>query len=619
MTDQYFKALLDKISRARDQFPKYRSALTWLISDLFQSFPWPTIKITTFSMIGAALRGVALGGAVKYLHILEENSSFDVAGVHLMPREIRMLVLGTFFLFLIMCLSSWLLFLTKIILARLMKDYQKRILIQTLDLFGGLIPPSVVPPKGVAEALRIISGTVAKDAQELAKGTRFLGGTLSSVVVLMYGFPIIFYIDPVLTLILIGLACLFLPLFYQSNILAYRSILMTRRSGPGSNLALIGLMDKLKHFRHISHQHSEEIKNSFNDGDLNEKLASYPFFLRSKALSDFWSNILLGLSVTTVLVAKVPSALSGDADWVSIVSYLVFLKLTVGAFKNVMTFFTKFSRLYPCVYRFQQYLASAQLQMDGQSPLLIKVADNGISEKGTEIAIVKFVRMALITRLPLSRYTFPYMVRFGTKSESGILISPQACHFIGSEGLPQRDGSVRSMLRLPGDLTLTDLAQFMHSELFEKIMFISGEDFDESLTETEWLQLSLTQRVELGIIAGIFSPARVIVVSCESLDKIPEIRRERALWQLRSRKALTVITYPLEVLNKEGLRLEFDEDLCAVSGNKGDLLALGSLQWVVQKREEILKLIEKERSSIQQESVEHAVPEENFEEFDDSL
>jgi hypothetical protein len=611
-----FRILVDRVNRARVQFPEYKSALSWLLLDLFHSFPWIIIKITSFSLLGATLRGVTLAGAIKYIHILEKDRSFTLVGIDFMPREWKIIILATFLLFLLMSISAWLLYRARVVVSGLISSYQECLLKRILGLFGPVVPDQRAP-KDTSGALKLISGTVARDAQRLAMVTRFLGQSLSSLVIFMYGFPIILYIDPLLTLLLIGLVVVFLPLFYRANVMAYRSNLMARRSGSGANQAFIALMEDVKDFQGISIQHEEEINNAFKGGDLKEKLDALPFFLRSKAMTEFWSNILLGLSVSLVVAVQVPEALFGDMDWSLLIAYVIFLKLTVTAFKNVMSFLTKFSRFYPFVRRYQRYVESARVKKEKTPGLVIKSAIHGVSEKRTEFEVHEPTKMALITGTTLSRYTFPYMARFGTGYDNGILVASQDCSFIGSQGLPQRDGSLRNMLNLPENYSVKDLSRVVHAQLFETLKENVGLELDKYLGQEEWRQFSLMHRTQLGLVAGMLNPARVMVIDRDVLLRIPETVRKTMLYQLNSKKTLTIITYPETVLYEKKPWWQFNERLCGVVGGSGDLIALGSPVWMNETKEDILKILAAEQSSSRRRQAVDAVTEEEFEDFDE--
>lgn len=597
-------------------FPEYRSAVFWTMQDLFRAFPWAMIKLTGFSMLGATLRGAALAGAVKYVSILEKGTPLTLAGMSFAVREGRIILLAVLFLLLIMALSAWLLYLARAVVAGLVGDYQAYLLKRTLTLFGAVVPGQAAPKSG-SEALGFISRTAAKDAQRMIMLARFLGQALPSLIILMYAFPVIVYLDPLLTVLLLGLTGLFLPFFYQANIMAYKSNLMARRSGSGANKALIDLMEEVKDFQYISVDHNRTIERSFRRGDLRQKVNSLPVFLRSIARTEFWSNILLSLGVSLVLAVQVPAALSGETTWSLLLAYLLFLRLSVNAFKNLMSFLTKFSRFYPSIHRYQNFVQSAQIKPDRKAKLVIKRAAHGISEHYSEIEVREPVRMALITGIPLSRYTFPYMVKLGTNSDNGIFVSPQECFFLGPQGLPQRDGSLRSMLNLPQDFSMQDLARAMPTELLEAVKAAVGGNLNKSAGQARWSRLSPPYRAELGIIAAMYSSAKVVVLDRDVLLQVPQIRRGSMVDELHARKPLVVIRYPEEALQENSPGSRFGETLCAVAGSTGDLLALGALEWVAQNRERILALLAEDQARVKQGLGGDAGTGDQYEEFDE--
>ena len=606
----------DRLRRAMAHFPEYRSAVFWATQDLFRAFPWAMIKLTGFSMLGATLRGAALGGIVKYVSILEKGAPLTLAGISFAVREGWIILLAVLFLLFIMSLSAWLLYLGRTVLAGLLGDYQAYLLKRTFTLFGAVVPGQVAPKSG-SEALQFISKTAAKDAQRMVILVRFLGQALPSLTVLMYAFPVIVYLDTVLTVLLMGLTGLFLPFFYRANIMAYKSDLMARRSGSGANKALIALMEEAKDFQYISVEQNKAIERSFRRGDLKEKMTSLPVYLRSIARTEFWSNILLSLGICLVLAIQVPAALSGETSWSIVIAYLMFLRLSVNAFKNLMSFLTKFSRFYPAIHRYQNFVQSAQIKLDRHAKIFIKRAAHGISEHHSEVEVREPIQMALITGIPLSRYTFPYMVKLGPNSDNGIFVSPQDC-FLSTQGLPQRDGSLRSMLNLPEYFSMQDIARVMSTELLKAVKAAIGDNPDKSAGQARWARLSLPHRAELGIIAAMYSPARVVVLDLDVLLQVPQIRRRCMVDELRARKPLIVISYPEEAVQEHSPGSQFGETLCAVVGVTGDLLALGASEWIAQNRERILDMLAEDQARVKQGSGGASGTGDEYEEFDEN-
>ncbi|MFW5906485.1 MAG: hypothetical protein ACOCTJ_02800, partial [Desulfobia sp.] len=254
------------------------------------------------------------------------------------------------------------------------------------------------------------------------------------------------------------------------------------------------------------------------------------------------------------------------------------------------------------IHRHQNFVKSAAAKPNRNAKIWIKAAAHGISEIDKEIEVQAPMLLALITRVPLSRYTFPYMVKLGTKADNGIFVSPRECFFIGQYGLPQKDGSVREMLGLPQEFTAEDLQQAMPEDLFTAIKSNLGLNLDRHQGAQKWTKLSLAHRVELGIVAALLSQAKVVAVEASSVMHLEEDRRVSLLARLAEHKPLTVISYPEEEIHSSQLGQRFQEQLCAVSGCTSNLLALGSPAWIQAQQKEIEKLLTREEIRVKQES-----------------
>jgi len=590
----FINNFINRFNEAKTHLPEYRSALFWVIQDLFIAFPWSLIGLAAFSMGGASLQGFALVAAIKYVSFLERSAEITLAGITFAARSGEVLVLAAFSFFLLLCFSAWLLYMAGTTACRLMSNYQIYLLKRAISLFGTVVPGSATP-QNASEALRLISKTVMKDVQKTIMLVRFMSSAMPNIIMLIYAFPILIYIDFSLTLILMCVVSLFLPFFYQANVMAYESDLMNKRSGSGATKTIVSLMEDIKEFQYISPKQIQTIDKAFNRGELKDKVNFLPVYLHSMSRTDLWSNILLGLCISLVIIMQVPAALSGATTWASMIAYLTFLRIGVNSFKGIMAFLTKFSKFYPYIHRYQNFVKSAEYKPDKDTALIIKTAAHGIYMQKAEIKIQESLLMALITGVPLSRYSFPYMVSLGSKADNGIFVSPQECFFIGCKGLPQRDGSLRSMLNLPEGFSVKDLMQAMPEDVYEAVRKHIGTNLDKNIGQEKWDKLCLTYRVELGIVAALLNPAKVVIIDKNTLVQLPEVRLREMLGQLNRYKALTIISYPEDSLKKEALGGWFGEQLCGVTGRTGNLLAVGTPKWIEENQEQVLDLLAKEQ------------------------
>ncbi len=596
---QFFQALIAKLDKARAHFPQYRAALFWILRDVSMAFPWAMCRLLIYSMLGASLQGAVLVGAIQYVRSLEDGTTLSIKGISIATQGGQNLSLAVLVLFLLLTLSAWILYLGKTVAAQLVADYQAHMLKRALALFGPVVPDQPAP-ENPSKAQQLITATIVQDAQKSVMLIRFLGNTLPSLVILVYAFPILLYLDLSMTLLLMTMVLVFVPFFYQDNLMAYESDLMAKRSGAGAKNTLNELMAEIKDYQYISSKQAQTINKAFRRGELKDRINFLAVFLRSLARTELWTNILLSLAVCLVIVLMVPGALAGDTPWSLLIGYLMFLRLGVNAFKSLMTFFTRFSRFYPYVLRYHNFVYSAEAKPNQNRKLVIACAAHGISEYAEPVIVDQPLRMALITRVPLSRYTFPYMVKLGTKADNGIFVSPRECFFIGQYGLPQKDGSIREMLGLPQEFTAEDLQQAMPEDLFTAIKSNLGLNLDRYQGAQKWTRLSLAHRIELGIVAALLSQARVVAIEASTLLHLDEDRQASLLGRLSEHKPLTVISYPEEELKNSSLGQRFQEQLWAVSGCTSNLLALGSPAWIQTQREEIGKLLTREEIRVKQ-------------------
>jgi hypothetical protein len=572
--------LLAKLSETLAQVSRYRSAVLWILADLFRAFPWKMIGLVGFSVLGAALQGVSLAGAIFFVHTLEQGGSVRLQETEFSLQSPSVFFTGVALLFLALSLSAWLLFMARATLASLIREYHRHAMLRALTAFGAEVPHTVFPRKP-SIAFRQITRTVIRDAQRTAMVTRFLGQALPSIVVLLYAVPVIVVLDPLLTLLLALLVLPFLPLFYRANIGAYSSNEMAQRSGPESTRDLIELMRGAKNFRYITRRHRDDLETAFNGGNLKDRTDSLPLYLYSIAQTQFWSNILLGLSVSLVIVSQVPDALAGETAWSALIAYLIFLRLSVSAFRDTMSFSTQFSRSYAYIHRYRTFLKGAEgTAKDQPGRIVIRGRhDGGPSGSLKQVAVDPPSHLALFTDVPVTRFTFPYIVGLGPGVSSGITALPDQCVFVTSRGLPQRDGSVREMLNLAEAFPPHALGEILSPELKHQLSRRFGDSLDRYHSRAQWQDLRPAHRAEIAMLSAALSAKPVAFLDYRILLRLAPDTFARLLGHLQSTKQLLVLIYPYLCLPRLRFRQRFPADYCAIVKPDGNLVALGPKSW----------------------------------------
>lgn len=600
-------AFWDQVIRAANQSPGYLATLLWILKDLFKAFPWSVAKLATLSMIGATLPGATIAATIQYIKFLEKGKSINIGIREYHATDPQIIITATIILLLLLLFSSLFLYMSKTVAAGIIREYQKFVTQRIITSFGGVVPDgdNASVSKNENEVINFISKTVIADAQISTRLIRFLNSAFSGLIYLFYSLPIIIYVDPFVTFSLGFLVILFSPFYYKINIMAYKSNIMARRSASGARRTIIHLMDQVKNFRYISQKQIEEIGKKFDEGDLSERINSLPTYLRSIASTELISNIVFTLSIGLVILTQVPSALAGEKSWSSIITYLIFLRISVFAMKKLLAFLTKFSRLYPFINRHKAFIESASKKPDVQIELILKKNSFLTTEATMDTAVKTPNLINVISKISPSRYTVSNILKCHFKTDQGMFFSSDQIYFLSDQGLPQCDGSSNEMLHLPVD----DFSEITSTRLIERVKELTKNDFNRYLSQSEWYQLSFDHRVELGVTAALINPASIIMLSGELLINLPGDKSKTIVNQLLNQKKMIMICYSERILKSSVENSIFFQGLCSVIGTDGTPIAMGSPEWIEQHRIKINMMLEKEQSSKKLDT--------SLEEFDD--
>ncbi|WP_045217528.1 ABC transporter ATP-binding protein [Desulfonatronovibrio magnus] len=590
-----FYSFVKRLKGVNKNYLEYMSCIMWFFKDIWGAFPRTMTTLSVVAVLGASLQGAALVGLVKYIGFLENDVEIIAGQLSVTARSSEIVIMASLCFFLLLSLSAWMLYYSGKLSTALIGNYHAYMLKRAVLYFDGLSAGRMSNGSSF-DIARKVTDDMVNDTQRSAFLTRFLTGTISSLVILCYSLPALFYIDTLLTFILLLSIVFFMPFFYYANTLAYKSDFMLKKSGKKAKLDLHSIIVDAGKYQYISHEHCKKIDDFFMKSSINTRIKALPTYFLSIVKTELLTNIMLALTITFVISFKVPGALSGNFAWTMLLAYLIFLRLGVNAFRSVMLFFIKFSRCYPHINRYRNFLLSSIKQPREVSNIAVKVSSDGVWEGENHVTVQQPSMISLLTNLKVSRYNFPYLENTASGLGSGITVTPGECFFVSSQ-LPQRGGSLRQMLNLPGSFNSHDLKKFMPTDVYTAVNHHIGSNLDKNAGEFRWKKLSLEHKVELSIISALLSTARVVIINHGALNMVNEERRGEVISQLKKYKDLLLIVYPVNMLNLSSLA-EYGENKCAVAGLSGKILALGSPRWISNKSDVIHELLKKDTLEI---------------------
>jgi len=391
------------------QFQRYRRTFLWLLVSLWRVNYKKFILTVLSSVTGVVLQAGTLGALLYYANLMERNSTFDLLGVSYSARDQSIFAVVLAIAGLILIIGSWFKYFAVRsnfeLCVEFAIDCGKRILRQPWLVMDGPIQPGKdrYPP----ELVKLLTGI-----RPLARGAKPILNLASPLMMTVYSLAILFYLEPLLTLILISVIAPSLLLQYLINYNATQNEkVLIASSQPASN--------KIKSFIEDMADHSpgepayqSSLDDLYHHPSIIKHLGAYIYRKLATNKSALVSDVLLAILAIGLMVFLGGSALQGDISWTRFLTYLLFARISLvgvrGIFATVTSFARHYSRIRNAYFVVNRKLARRSRTKTISSTLKLNKAC-GVKKLGIDITEISAGNPVLVlSPTPLTRFNLSF-------------------------------------------------------------------------------------------------------------------------------------------------------------------------------------------------------------------
>jgi hypothetical protein len=417
------------------QYQRYRETVLWLLGELFRFDRKSTLKSVVFNVLGGVVKAGSLAFLLYYASLMESGGSTTLLGHTLDYRSEPVFYLAMSIALLLLLCGSFMVYAGNHVVNALSVAFASRCS-QAVIASSGRRPPGNPDPTLCAYPARV-SGNVT-GVVRLSRAVKKLLQASNPLATLVYSLVVIFYLNAILSLVVMLIALSTLLLQYVVN---YQSA-------------------------------------------QNEKLfdASRVKGLKSALVSDLLLAILSFLLV--ILLGR--NALNGTITWTHFISYLLFARIALLSFRGVLVAVTGFARHYTRTRKIYEYLGTAAEPVQGLNDAIV-VTSRGEDCTGDrkQARLQAGKPLMIISPVPLSRfnlYAFADALAGGSRKPANVLCDSMSCVSSGLHARP--GGSLNELLSIPADA-----GNEVAGEILQQAGLPADVERDVTLSRRAWRDL----------------------------------------------------------------------------------------------------------------------------------
>lgn len=556
----------------RRQLWHYVAAIRWLAVTLWGSFRWRLVRAVAAAQAGVIVVAGGLALSIHYAQTLESADQLRVRGFALPARDETTLAVIVAVLLLVLLAGGGLLFWAQRTIDKMAVALQHHVRMDVALAYGGELPEpgDWRNEQSTSRALWILQ---TRDARRTAIVSRKLLRNTVHLGIAVAGLVALFSLEPRMTLLFLGIMLVALVAYYHANRVSVRATRRYEAVAPGTRKALHQLRRNVQTL-----SQPQLARDDFEAALGEEAVAEETHAFRDRFGAHVYSEFL-GFAVMGVVLAVLTGymgreALAGNMPWTRLIAYMVVLRITLGGVLAIFTTFAFFSRFYPSINRLDRFFSGSNSARNPEplEELPLRAGPDSLTESQEVMRPVSRGEMVgVILPVALSRYSLGLLASLFV--EGGL---PQRRRMLGQIAMaaplsvPPTAASMRTLLNLDDSWDLARLSERLGDQA-PAVEDTIGLDPGVAVPAEAWEKLPPDAAARLVLVAAEASERPILAVdrNLATEDWVGRLKQES------SDKIILVCSSGASA-PQDGLGIGRK----VVASAHGDVLAIGSSQWV---------------------------------------
>lgn len=564
-----------RVRHLRVQLRSYSGAMAWLLGRLWRSFRWRLVRAIATAQVGVVVVGAGASLAVYYAQKLESDGQLQLGRVALEARADTTLMLIVAVVLVVLLLGGGVLLLAQRSIVDMAAELNHHVRMDVAMAYGGELPESTSwrTDRALWRALWVLQ---TRDARRTAIVTRNLLRNTVHVGIGVVGFGALFYLEPFVTVLFVGVVLVALLAYYAANIVSVRATRRYETVAPGARKGLHQLVQRAQTLSQPWLTRAE-LEPALGNETVDEETRAFRDRFGAHIYTEFLSFAVMGVVLAGFIGYMGSEALAGAMPWTRLIAYMVVLRVTLSSLRQVLATVAFFSRFYPSIERLHRFFCASNNRRSPEPLEELPVHPSAATlTESPEMArpARRGDVMGLTLPVSLSRYSLGLMVPVFAGSD------PKARRrrlgqiaMAAPLAVPPVAASMHSLLPLDGDWDAAGLRARLgeHADAVEAAI---GLDPHAAVPADGWAQLPREAAERLVLVAAEASERPVLAVDAGLVT--PEWV-ERLSQEGEGRILLVCGTSARRVEAGLGVTREL------VVSPAGQVVAIGSPAWIQQR------------------------------------
>jgi len=595
----------------------YLSVARKLVKDSIFRFKKDFMLILVTGILGASLQLGAIGQVIYYARVLETGKTFDVLGHHIEPRSADTFFICIAAISLLLLFSSFLVYYSRSKIIELSCAYEtfcsKRVL-SIIAYVRGISSPGMLALYDNRTLLKLASS----DARFCGRILRMLIKLVQPTFTFVIALAALFYINFMLTLIVLLIAASSVFFHYRNNLKGVYSSKKLELHAPGAAKEKLKMLEAAMRLNHLEGNFFKWMGAYYAQGEIRHNLEGYQERFQGPEKARFINDMVMAIMLALVAVILGGSAIIHNAFWGRLIIYLLALRYCLNHLKTTLVTLTSMNRFYPQFSRYFYFIDYFDLTKTQKDFLIRRCKIRVPSSPFQHCAASQTVRngevLALAGPFDFDFYNIPIYINCLLGHKQGlvekVLRSMQV--IIESSNGHLNELSLRELFCFPREYSLATLNQDLQSLGFaDNVIMQLPDDLGRPVSRGEWDHIEPEIRYSLGLLSAIHSGRQWIVIDKKVLQHLSPTTRDHIFRKLEERITLIVFDGELDNVGAYG-----ETTVAIIDGH--DLIGLGDVHWFESQKKSIqekMDSVKKHLARVQEKGEE----DEDDDELDDDI
>ena len=407
---------------------------------------------------------------------------------------------------------------------------------------------------------------------------------------------ILFYLDALLTSIILILAVAFI---YFQYLVSKQAAGYSIRFDNLSPFAALEYKELIQHFKMKDGSNGSEplVDRVFGEGPIRNQLNAYEGRLKALENSRLISNLFMAAVMGLILLIMGAGIIMEGSGWSRLIVFVVALRYAMGNLQSTFSSLTAINRFYPQVRRYFSFVQAVESQ-DEERYRPIKEYDLHLNRNISNTipgssARGKFRigdRLAYVTSVELNRYNLAVLIKTilgdadevvkGALHSMRFATSQPSCPYV----------SMRNALGLSNKNDFMSLKKmFPNRTMWETALTELPKNLDKPINSNHWSSITPATKVCIALISIVSSDCQWVFIEAKALDLL---NKESAPFYLDLLGDKMVV-----IVHNDNFRAvgTYGESLVAV-GEEDVLLGIGTPYWFEKVKKRVIKNFDKKKN-----------------------